>query len=185
MTTLNRQQSAQRKVVQYLLLGVLEDALNLVQRFQDGQGFRSYVQERMRLIVPVGLLMGVTSIGCAAATVLYLGGTRSGLVLLAILLVPFVLLGSLFVQAYVFAGWLETRALAKALHHSPAAAGVLAARLRKAGINVGSIPPVPWALAALFLALPLGMLTIVVPKLGIALVALLVLAPVAFARLDR
>lgn len=184
MTTANRQQAAQ-KVAQYLLLGVVEDALNLVQRFEEGQGFQSYVLERMRLIVPVGLLIVVTSIGCAAATVLYLGGTRPTLVLLSILLVPFVLLGSFFVQAYIFAGWLETRALAKALHHSPAAAGPLAARLRKAGINVGSIPPVPWALAALFLVLPLGMLTVVVPKVGIVLIALLVAAPVAYARLDR
>jgi hypothetical protein len=185
MATVDRPQSAQQKVMQFVLLGVVEDALNLVQRFQEGQGFKSYVLERLRLIVPVGLLILITSIGCAAATVLYIGGTRSALVLLAILLVPFVLLGSFFVQAYVFAAWLETRALAKALHHSPAAAGALAAKLRKAGINVGSIPPVPWALAALFLLLPLAMLIIVVPKVGIALVALLIAAPVAFARLDR
>lgn len=184
MATLNPQQSTQ-KVVQYLFLGVLEKALNLVQRYQEGGGFKSYVLERMRLIVPVGLLMGVTSIGCAAATVLYLGGTRPTLVLLSILLVPFVLLGSFFVQAYVFAFWLENRALAQALHHRPAAAGPVAARLRKAGIKVGALPPVPWVLAALVLFLPLGMLIIVVPWLGILLTALLIIAPVAFARLDR
>ena len=183
MTTA-RQQAA-HKVVQYLLLGVVEDALNLVQRYQEGQGFQGYVLERMRLIVPVGLLMGITSIGCAAATVLFLGGTRPALVLLSILLVPFVLLGSFFVQAYVFAFWLENRALAEALHHSPAAAGPMAARLRKAGINVPSMPPVPWALAALFLILPLGMLLVVVPKVGVVLVALMIAAPIAFARLDR
>jgi hypothetical protein len=185
MATLNPQQSTQQKVAQYLLLGVVEDALNLVQRYQEGQGFQGYVVERMRLIVPVGLLMGITSIGCAAATVLFLGGARPALVLLSILLVPFVLLGSFFVQAYVFAFWLENRALAEALHHSPAAAGPIAARLRKAGIKVGAVPPVPWALAALFLLLPLGMLMIVVPWLGILLATLLIIAPVAFARLDR
>lgn len=185
MSTANGQQSPQQKAMQYVLLGAVEDALNLVQRFQEGEGFKNYVLERMRLVVPVGLLMGVTSIGCAAATVLYIGGTRSTLVLLAILLVPFVLLGSFFVQAYVFAAWLETRALAKALHHSPAAAGPMAAKLRKAGINVGSIPPVPWALAALFLFLPLAMLIIVIPWLGILLIALLIAAPIAFVRLDR
>jgi len=185
MATMHQQQSTQQKVAQYVLLGVLEDALNLVQRYQEGGGFKAYVLERMRLIVPVGLLMGVTSIGCAAATVLYLGGTRPTLVLLSILLVPFVLLGSFFVQAYVFAFWLENRALAQALHHSPAAAGPVAARLRKAGIKVGALPRVPWALAALLLFLPLGMLIIVVPWLGILLTALLIIAPVAFARLDR
>jgi hypothetical protein len=61
----------------------------------------------------------------------------------------------------------------------------MAARLRKAGINVPSMPPVPWALAALFLILPLGMLLVVVPKVGVVLVALMIAAPIAFARLDR
>ena len=73
------------------------------------------------------------------------------------------LLGSFFVQAYVFAFWLENRALAQALHHKPAAAGPIAARLRKAGIDLGALPPVPWVLAALFLFLPLAMLVIVSP----------------------
>lgn len=185
MATVNQQQSTQQKVAQYVLLGALDDALNLVQRFQEGGGFKDYVLERLRLIVPIGVLMAITSIGCAAATVLYLGGTRPMLVLLSILLVPFVLLGSFFVQAYVFAFWLENRALTKALRHRPAGAGPIAARLRKAGINVGSVPPVPWVLAALFLLLPLAMLTMVVPWLGVLLIVLLISAPVAYVRLDR
>ena len=173
------------QIAQSLLLDPVNEAMSLVRRFQEGQGFRGYVMERMALLVPIGLLMLVTSIACAAATVLYLGGTRSVLVLLAILLVPFVLLGSAFVQAYVFAAWLEGRALAKALHRKSPPAGPITARLRKAGIDLGSAPPVPWVLAALFLVLPLVMLALVVPKLAFALIALQVAAPFAFARLDR
>lgn len=173
------------QIAQSFLLNPLNDGMSLVRRYQEGQGFRGYVKERMALLVPVGLLMAVTSIGLAAGTVLFLGGTRSALVLLAILLVPFVLLGSFFVQAYMFASWLENRALAKALHHSPRAPGAIARRLRKAGIDMGAMPPVPWVLAALFLVLPLAMLLSVVPKLALALIALQILAPFAFARLDR
>jgi hypothetical protein len=180
-----QQASTQQKVAQYAFLGAFDDALNLMQRYQQPGGFRSYVRERLKFIAPIGALMAMTSLGCAAATVLYIGGTRPMLVLLSILLVPFVLLGSFFVQAYVFGFWLENRALAKALRHSPAGAGPIAARLRKAGINVGAVPRVPWVLAALFLLLPLAMLTMVTPWLGILLIVLLIAAPVAYARLDR
>jgi hypothetical protein len=159
------------QIAQSFLLDPLNDGMSLVRRYQEGQGFRGYVKERMALLVPVGLLMAVTSIGLAAGTVLFLGGTRSALVLLAILLVPFVLAGSFFVQAYMFASWLENRALAKALHHSPR--------------DIGAMPPVPWVLAAIFLVVPLAMLFSVVPQLAAALIALQILAPFAFARLDR
>ena len=164
------------QIAQFLLLDPLNEAMGLVRRYKEAKGFRGYVQERMKFLVPIGGLMFVISVGCAAATVLYLGGTRPILVLFAILLVPFVLLGSLFVQAYTFGAWLENRALAKALHRKP---------LVKGGIDLGTLPPVPWLLAALFLGLPLLMLFAVVPGLGIALILLLVAAPVAFARLDR
>jgi hypothetical protein len=163
----------------------VNEALNLVRRYQEGRGFRSYVKERMNLLVPIGLLMLLISIGCAAATVLYLGGTRPLLVLFAILLVPFVLIGSFFVQAYVFASWLEGRALAMALHRKPKASGPLAARLLKAGIDMGAMPAVPWLLAALFVALPIAMLLAVMPGLALLLIVLLAAAPVVFARLDR
>jgi hypothetical protein len=184
MATAKLARSAQHKVGQHLL-GVVNEALDLVRRFQEAPGFRSYVLERMRLLVPIGVLMVITSIGCAAATVLYLGGTRSIFVLLALLLVPFVLLGSLFVQAYVFFSWLESRALAQALHRRPAAPGPVARWVRKKlGADMGSVPPVPWILAASVLLLPLAMLVMVAPKTGLALILLHILAPIAFARLE-
>ena len=173
------------QIAQSLLLEPLNEALSLYRRYQEGKGLKYYMTERMALLLPIGLLMAVTSIACAAATVLYLGGTRSFLVLLAILLVPFVLLGSAFVQAYVFFSWLENRAIAKDLHRRPKPAGPITAKLLEAGIDLGSRPPVPWVLAALFLLLPLAMLWLVVPQLAFLLIALHVAAPFAFARLDR
>jgi hypothetical protein len=176
---------AMNPMAESLLLNPVKEALGLARRAQEAQGFRTYLRQRTALLVPVGLLMLLTSVGCAAAMVLYLGGTRPLLVLLAILLVPFVLIGSQFVQAYVFVSWLESRALAKALHRSPAAAGPITARLHKLGIDMGSMPSVPWALALLFVFVPLAMLFAVVPKLAFTLIALHLVAPVAFARFDR
>lgn len=173
------------QIAQSLLLDPLNEALDLVRRFQEGQGLRRYVMQRRGLLVPIALLMLLTSIACAAATVMYLGGTRSVLVLLSLLLVPFVLAGSFFVQSYVFACWLEGRALAKALHRAPPRPGPITARLRKAGIDMGAMPSVPWVLAAIFLVLPLAMLVSVAPLLAIGLIVLQVAAPVVFARFDR
>jgi hypothetical protein len=184
MAPTNREQSAQDRIAQYLILRPVNEALSLAHRFQEGQGFRAYVLRRLWPIVPIGLLMALTSLGCAAATVLYLGGTRPLLVLLAILLVPFVLVGSLFVQAYVFFAWLESRALAQALHHKAARGPVAGWLMQKLGVDLGSLPPVPWALAAIFLMLPLAMLVMLAPVPGLALIVLLILAPVVFARFD-
>ena len=47
------------------------------------------------------------------------------------------------------------------------------------------MPPVPWLLAAIFILLPLAALVMAAPKLAVAVIVLQILAPVAFARLDR
>ena len=172
--------------MQYLPLGVLKEAMNLAHRFQEGEVFRLYVFRRMRLVIPVGLLILLTSIACAAGTVVFLGGARPLLVLLAILLLPFILIGSLFVQVYVFFSWLESRALARthARRIAPAP-GSLAARLRDLGADMGSFPPVPWGLAAIFLLAPLAMLALVAAKLALALIVAHILVPILYARFDR
>jgi hypothetical protein len=151
-----------------LLVGPLKEGSNLVHRLQESAVFRSYVTRRLGLIVPAGLLMAVTSLACAAGMVMFLGGTRPMLVLLAMLLLPFVLLGSFFVQAYSFLAWLEGRALARTYARHRASV----------------LPPVPWLLAALFFFLPLAMLVLVAPKPGLALVALLVATPFVYARFE-
>lgn len=158
---------ARHSIADVVLLDSLNGAFGLAQRVRDAAPLKAYLRERMPLITPAVALMAVTSLCCAAATVMFLGGTTSLLVLLAMLLVPFVLIGSFFVQAYAFFSWLEMRALSKALHHRAA------------------LPQMPWFLGAVFLALPLAMLVAVMPLIGITLIVLLVAAPFGFARLDR
>jgi hypothetical protein len=177
-------QSAQ-SIAQSLLLDPLNEGMNLARRYQEGRGLRDYVLERSTLLVPIAVLMALTSLACAAATVMYLGGLRPFLVLLSLLLAPVVLAGSAFVQAYVFVSWLENRAIAKALRRAPRPANPITARLLKSGIDLGKMPPVPWVLAIVFFALPLAMVVSIAPAVGAALIALHVLTPFAYARLDR
>ena len=131
------------KIAQRIVFTPLQDALQLARRAQAGP-FYGYLSDRIPLLIAVALLMSLTSIGCAAGALLFLGNTRSVLDLLVFLLVPFILAGSFVVQAVLFLSWLENRALAQALHHK--------ARL----------PRLPWLYAALFLVLPLIMLVQVV-----------------------
>jgi hypothetical protein len=155
----------------HLLLGVLEDGVDLANRVQANRPFRSYLEERAWLVVPAAVLILVASLACALGLILFVGGTRPLLVLFSLVLAPFVLAGSALVQAYVFVSWLETRALAQALGH----------RLPRRR----NLPIVQSLLAALFVATPLAMLSSVVPTIGVTIVVLLIAAPFAYARLDR
>lgn len=167
MITGNRQFFSQEFLAQHSPQRALKEAVNLVQRYQRGESLRLYVRKRLRLVVPMLLLVVATSFACMAGVVGYF--TRAAL--LGLVLAPFVLLGSLFVQGFVVFSWLETRALARAFggRKSPA---------------IG-LPPVPWLLAALFVLLPILALVDVAPKVAFALLAMHVLAPIMFARLDR
>ena len=155
----------------HLLLGVLEDGVDLANRVQGNRPFRTYLEQRAWLVAPAAVLIVIASLACALGLVLFVGGTRPLLVLLSLVLAPFVLAASLLVQAYVFVSWLETRALAQALGHR---------RPRRR-----HLPVVQWLLVALFVVAPLAMLCSVAPTIGFMLVALLVAAPFAYARLDR
>ena len=165
----------------------MQDALKLMQRYQQGELFRRYVNQRTWLVAPAALLIVATSLALAFGIVMFVGGTRPMTVLLSLLLAPFVLVGSLFVQGYVFLSWLEGRSLALSLGHRVGKRrGRLMARFeKKLNVNLGEMPPVPWLLAAIFLLLPLAALVMAAPKLAIAVIVLQILAPVAFARLDR
>jgi len=167
--------------------GPMQDALNLVQRYQQGELFRRYVTQRMWLVAPAALLIVATSLVLAFGIVMFVGGTRPATVLLSLLLAPFVLIGSLFVQGYMFLSWLEGRSLAKSLGHSVGKGrGRLKAWIEKhIEADLGAMPPVPWLLAAIFLLAPLVALAMAAPKLAIAVILLQILAPIAFARLDR
>jgi hypothetical protein len=165
----------------------LKDAMNLANRFQQGELFRKYVVERVWLVVPAALLMLATSLALAFGIVMFVGGTRPLMVLLSLLLAPLVLVGSLFVQGYVFLSWLEGRALAKSLgRRAKKARGRVAALVQKHfDADLGTAPPVPWLLAGILVGLPLFFLLMAAPMLAIAVIVLHALAPVGFARLDR
>ena len=155
----------------HVLLGVLEDGVDLANRVQGNRPFRTYLEERAWLVVPAAVLIVIASLACALGLVLFVGGTRPLLVLFSLVLAPFVLAGSVLVQAYVFVSWLEKRALAQALGH----------RLPRRR----SVMVVPSLLVALFVATPLAMLSSVAPTIGVTILVLLIAAPFAYARLDR
>ncbi len=178
--------SAQERFGRHLL-GTFNDALALVERFREVDGFRRYVLGRLHLVIPALALILLAGFACAMAIVLLLLGPRSLLALLGLLLAPLVLIGSLFVQLYVFFAWLEERALALSLgHRTGAAPGKFAAWTKqKLGADLGRMPPVPWVLALVFVLAPLAVLTQLAPKGAALLIVLLVLAPILYARFDR
>jgi hypothetical protein len=165
----------------------LKDAMNLANRYQKGELFQKYVVERMWLVVPAAFLMLATSLALAFGIIVFVGGTRPLMVLLSLLLAPLVLVGSLFVQGYVYLSWLEGRALAKSLgRRAKKAHGPVAALVQKhLDADLGMPPPVPWLLAGIAVGLPLLFLLMAAPSLAIAVIVLNVLAPIAFARLDQ
>jgi hypothetical protein len=150
------------------------DAWKLAARFREAEGFRAYLRRRAAFVVPALALFALISIACAAATVILLAERHAMLALPAMLLAPFVLAGSFFIEALVFFTWLEGRALAQAL-----------GRRGKQPFDFGEIPAVPWALAAIFLGVPLMLLVAVSPAAALVLILLAVLIVCAIARFDR
>ena len=174
----------QRQAGQYLL-GPLEDAVALARRYRDVDAFHDYISERGRLVLPVLALIGVTAIACGLAPVMALVGTSSLSALAGLVLAPLMLIGSPFVLGLVFFSWLEERSLARSLGHRTVRETRMMRRIRKKlGADLGRAPRVPWLLAAVFVAFPFAMMFNVAPVIAAALIALLVAAPVVFARLD-
>jgi hypothetical protein len=187
MASQDREDPVQEMISQYLPTETLSEARNLAHRFQEGEAFRLYVLRRRWLVIPVGLVILLVGLACAAATVLFVAGGGSWLALPAFLLAPFILVGSLFVQLYVFFSWLESRALAQAFgRRSKRAQGALARWLaKKTGADMGTFPPVPWILAAVVLVAPLAMLALAAPKVALLLIPLALLTPILYALFDR
>ena len=170
----------------YHPLATLQEAANLYNRYQAGAGFRIYVKDRRNLVLPVAALILLTAIACTAGTVVSLAGARAFLMLFALLLAPFILIGSVFVQSFFFFGWLENRALAKGLKHALEPEGPVRRWLRRnLQAEMGKFPPVPWLFAAVFLLLPLALTARVAPGIAAAIVLLHAAALLLFARLDR
>jgi hypothetical protein len=187
MATPDREDPAQHWIVRFLPLETLVEAQKLAHRYREREGVRLYVLERKWLVIPAALVTVLISIACAAGTVVFLAGAYSLLVLPALLLAPVILVGSLFVQMYVFFYWLENRALARELgHRAKPAHGMLAAWLsNKLGVDMGKFPPVPWILATVVLFAPLAMLAYFALNVALVLIVLAILMPILYARFDR
>jgi hypothetical protein len=179
------QAELQRRAGQHLL-GPLEDAMSLARRYRDVDAFHDYIGERARLVIPALVLFGVTAVACGLVPVVALVGTSYLSAMLGLLLMPVMLIGSLFVLGLLFFSWLEERSLARALgRRTGREAKAMRWMRRKLGVDLGRPPRVPWLFAAAFVALPFAMLLYFVPVIAAVLLALLVAVPVAFARLDR
>jgi len=151
------------------------DAMKLFARFRQAQGFRKYLQRRAAFVVPMVALFVLISVACTAATVIFLADRHALLALPGMLLAPFVLVGSLFVEAFVFFSWLEGRALTQAL-----------GRRSTRDFDFGQMPQnVPWVLGVLFLVLPLFIMASVSFTAAFVLILLVVGNVVAIAKFDR
>jgi hypothetical protein len=160
----------ERVMTHNFLLDTYEDARNLVGRCLHSEVFHRYLLTQAYVVAPALLVILLSSVACALATVVFFAGTRALVALLGLVFAPFVLLGSLSVQLYFFVSWLEERALRRAYggHARPA-----------------RIPPLPWALAATFVAAPLLMLAIVAWPVALSLVIAAGAALALCARFDR
>lgn len=168
------------------LLGPLEDAMSLAGRYREVDAFREYLGRRAHLVIPALVLIGITAFACGMAPVMALVGVRVVSALAGLLLAPVMLIGSLFVLGLVFFSWLEERSIVRTLGRRTAReADAMRWIRKKLGVDLGRPPRVPWLHAAVFVAVPFAMLLNLVPLVAAILLALLVAAPIAYARLDR
>jgi len=165
-------------------MDIVNETTGLIRRFIEGDAFKRYVNRHLPMVVLTHLVFLAFSVGITAGTMMFLGGTRTVLVLFAMLLAPFVLFGSLFVLVFVFFGWLESRAIGAVSGHK---AALPHGKLSLPGLRaaLGTPPPIPWVIAAIFIPLPFLFLLFVSVKWGLLLLVLLVATPVAYALLDR
>lgn len=167
-------------------MDILIEAPGLLRRYQKGDAFRRYVDDRAILILPVGVMFLVFSLATTAGSVVYIGGTHSFLVLLMLIVSPFLLGGTFCVLLFVFFSWLETRAiavsLAKMRKHAPRRPAFSWPAL-KAGLQ--ALPPLPWLLVGLLVVVPLLFLAQLSLAAAALMLLLLVATPVAYVFLDR
>jgi hypothetical protein len=163
------------------LLATIEAGMALFQRYQRGAAFRNYVKKHGVELLVAALVLAAVAAACTGATVVLVGGTSSWRVLLALIAAPLVLLANLGLLLYVFFSWVEARAVTTPRPHGRLGAW-LHAKLRA---NLGAPPPVPWALAALFVGLPFLMLAWLSWPMALGLALLVALLPVLYARVDH
>jgi hypothetical protein len=167
-------------------MDILTETQNLWQRFQRGGAFRTYLEKRLRLVIPALAIFVAYSVATTAGTVITLGGTRSILVFVGLVSAPVILLGSLYVLLFVFFLWLENRAIAHATHRVPKTVkqDVLAVPY-SVGAVAKAVPLVMQVIGAAFLLVPLFFLFDLSPGVAILLLLLVLGTPAAYAALDR
>jgi uncharacterized membrane protein len=92
---------------------ILADAQTLISRYQQGDAFQRYVRRQLPLVIAALAVFLAVSIALTAGAVVWIGGTHGFLVLLVLIVAPFLLLGSLFLQMFFFFSWLENRAMVR------------------------------------------------------------------------
>ena len=143
-------------------MDILHEAPNLLQRYKHGSAFRRYVHNRVPLIAAALVVFLMVSTATTAAMVVFLGGTSEIRVLACLILAPAVLIGSFFVQIFIFFSWLEQRAMKRS-----------------------GLPAVPWVLALVFLVAPFFVLALVSIKVAVTILLLAILTPVAYSLFDQ
>lgn len=160
---------------------IVNDGFELVQRYQRGAAFRGYVKKHgVEILVAVLVLLAI-ALACTAATIVFVGGTRSWRVFLALIAAPLVLVGNASLLLYLFFSWVEGRAVTAPQPHGRLGAWVQA----KLRVNLGAPPPMPWAPVAVFVGLPFLMLAWVSWPTALVLLLLATALPLLYARLDQ
>ena len=152
-------------------MDILHGAPDLLQRYKHGDAFRRYVHRHLPIIVAALIVFLSVSTASTAAMAVYFGGTNGFLVLACLVLAPFVLIGSLFVQVFIFFSWLERRAIDQVSGRAPCSIQE-------------HLPDVPWTLAAVFLVLPFFILALVSIKIAATLLVVATLTPFAYQLFD-
>ena len=161
-------------------MDILVEAPGLLRRYRESDAFRRYVDDRAPLVIAVSVVFLMFSLATTAGVVVSVGGTRSFLVLLMLVLAPFLLAGTFLTLLFVFFSWLENRSL-----------GLMLAKVKKPARPQGlrgalaSLPAVPWLLVGVFVVLPLGLLASLSAGGAAVMLVLALAAPVAYAFLDR
>jgi hypothetical protein len=161
-------------------MDILVEAPGLLRRYRESDGFRRYVDDRAPLVIAVSVVFLMFSLATTTGTVVSLGGTRSFLVLLMLVLAPFLLAGTFLTLLFVFFSWLENRALELTL-----ARVKKPARPREWRGVLAGLPRIPWLPVGGFVALPLGLLASLSVGGAAVMLLLALAAPVGYAFLDR
>jgi hypothetical protein len=159
----------------------------LLKRIRERREFQQYITSRLWLVIPMVAIGCLISLVCTASTFVFMGRIHSWLILPAIFVAPLVLLGSAFVQLYVFLHWIEGRALMQTIRHraKPATRIATGRNKHKPGVEMGPMPPVPWILGSIVLLGPLAMLAQYAWPVAAVVLLLIALLPVVYAYIDR